>query len=182
MLKANVGLSRKLSENYQSTGFSLNLEGEINASLDDPEAVIERVKELFDLAEEALDQQVERHRSDSAIASRDAGPLPARNGNAPGRSAPEPDARPASEGNGHASRNGHQDGQPGGTGEPASNKQVQYLQTLAKRRKLFGAKLEGFIEDVVGRPCGPYDLTKKEAGAVIDALNPEGAGDNRPRR
>ena len=44
MLKANVGLSRKLSENYQSTGFSLNLEGEINATLDDPESVIERVK------------------------------------------------------------------------------------------------------------------------------------------
>ena len=54
MLKANVGLSRKLSENYQSTGFSLNLEGEINATLDDPEAVIERVRELYDLADEAL--------------------------------------------------------------------------------------------------------------------------------
>ena len=174
MLKANVGLSRKLSENYQSTGFSLNLEGEINASLDDPEAVVERVRELFDLAEEALSQQVDRHRSDSAIASRDADPQPARNGHSNGRPAPEV--------NGHASRNGNQNDQSSGTGEPASNKQVQYLQTLAKRGKLFGVKLDGFIEDVVGRPCGPYDLTKKEAGAVIDALNPESASDNRPRR
>lgn len=180
MLKANVGLSRKLSENYQSTGFSLNLEGEINASLDDPEAVVERVKELFDLAEEALDQQVERHRSDSAIASRDADPQPARNGHGTGRSAPEADGRPAPEANGHAARNGHRDEKPQ-NGEAASNKQVAYLQTLAKRQKLFGAKLEGFIEDVVGRQCGPYDLTQKEAGAVIDALNPEGAGNNSRR-
>jgi len=181
MLKANVGLSRKLSENYQSTGFSLNLEGEINASLDDPEAVVERVKELFDLAEEALSQQVERHQSDSAIASRDDNPQPTRNGHNNGRSAPEANGRHTSEANSHETRNGSQSGQSSGTAEPASNKQVQYLQTLAKRQKLFGAKLEGFIEEVVGRKCGPYDLTKKEAGAVIDALNPEGAGNNSRR-
>ncbi len=47
MLKANVGLSRKLSKDYNSTGFSLNLEGEVNATLDDPEAVIERIRELY---------------------------------------------------------------------------------------------------------------------------------------
>jgi hypothetical protein len=40
MLKINVGLSRKLSKDFQSTGFSLNLEGEITAPVSDPEAVI----------------------------------------------------------------------------------------------------------------------------------------------
>jgi hypothetical protein len=172
MLKANVGLSRKLSENYQSTGFSLNLEGEINATLDDTEAVIERVKELYDVAEEALSQQIDRHQSDSAMASRDRDhPELDRNGHHANGSA-----------NGHAPvRNGQQNGKPA-TGEPASNKQVQYLQTLAKRQKLFGAKLEEFIQEVLGRRCSPYDLTKKEAGTIIDALNPEEAGDNRPRR
>lgn len=177
MLKANVGLSRKLSENDQSAGFSINLEGEIYASPDDSEAVIERVKELFDLAEEALDLQVERHRSVSAIASRDA-PRPNRNGHATSQPALAAEARTAPEPIGDAPRTGHQATQPDGAGELASNKQVQYLLTLAKRRKLFGAKLDGLIEDIVGRPCGPYDLTKKEAGAVIDALNPEGAGKN----
>jgi len=175
MLKANVGLSRKLSENYQSTGFSLNLEGEIHATLDDPEAVVERVKELFDLAEEALNQQIDRHQSDSAIASRDTG-----------NQAGPPHGRS----NGHAAntsehpapaRNGHRDEKPQ-TGDPASNKQVQYLQTLAKRQKLFGVKLEGFIEETIGRRCTPYDLTKKEAGAIIDALSPEESRDNRSRR
>jgi len=172
MLKANVGLSRKVSENYNSTGFSLNLEGEINATLDDPEAVIERIKELYNLAEEALDQQLDRHQSDSAIASRDAEPKPPRNGHSNGRPAPES--------NGHAARNGHRDEKPP-NGEPATNKQVQYLSTLGKRQKLFGAKLEGFIEETIGRRCTLYDLTKKEAGAVIDALNPEEAGDNHRR-
>jgi hypothetical protein len=167
MLRATVGVSRKISENYNSTGFSLNLDGEIQASLDDPETVIERIKELYDLAEEALNQQVDRHQSDSAIASRDADPPPGNNGHTNG-------APPG--------RNGHQNGKPAAAGEPASNKQVQFLQTLAKRQKLFGPKLEGFIEESIGRCCSPYDLTKKEAGAVIDALNTEEAGDNRPRR
>ncbi len=175
MLKANVGLSRKVSENFQSTGFSLNLEGEINASLDDPEAVIERIKEFFDLAEEALSQQVDRHQSDSAIANRDAdnqaGPHQARSNGQPAPTSDHP-ATP---------RNGHRDEKPP-TGEPATNKQVAFLQTLAKRQRLIGPKLEAFIQEVIGRGCSPYDLTKKEAGAVINALNPEEAGDNRSRR
>jgi hypothetical protein len=175
MLKANVGLSRKLSENYQSTGFSLNLEGEINASLDDPEAVIERIKELYDLAEEALDQQIDRHQSDSAIASRDDDHHPANNGHSNSRQAAEPNGS-------YAGRNGHQNAKPSANGEPATNKQIQFLQTLAKRQKLFGPKLEAFIEETIGRRCTPYDLTKKEAGTVINVLNPEEAGDNRPRR
>ncbi len=173
MLKANVGLSRKVSENFQSTGFTLNLEGEINATLDDPEAVIERIKELYDVAEEALSQQVDRHQSDSAIAARDANPQPVNNGHSNGRPAPEVE--------GHPSRNGHRDEKPP-TGEPATNKQVAFLQTLAKRQRLIGPKLETFIQEVTGRGCSPYDLTKKEAGAVINALNPEEAGDNRSRR
>ncbi len=171
MLKANVGLSRKVSENYNSSGFSLNLEGEINASLDDPETVVERVRELYDLAQEALDQQIDRYQSDSAIGSRDAedqsSPV---NGRSNGHQAHEPAPAPQP-------RNGKPP-----TGEPASNKQVQYLLTLAKRQRLFGAKLEARIEQVVGRSCSPYDLTKKEAGALIDDLNPEGAESTRPRR
>ena len=173
MLKANVGLSRKLSENYQSTGFSLNLEGEINASLDDPESVIERVRELYDLADEALQRQIEAHQSDSAIASRDADPQPVNNGHS--------NRRPAPEANGQPSRNGHRDEKPQ-NGEPATNKQVQFLQTLAKRQKLFGPKLDVFIEETIGRRCTPYDLTKKEAGAIIEALNPEPSENNHSRR
>ena len=138
MLKANVGLSRKLSENYQSTGFSLNLEGEINATLDDPEAVIQRIKELYDLAEEALDLQIDRHQSDSAIASRDDDHHPVNNGHSNGRQAAESNSS-------YAGRNGHQNGKAGANGEPATNKQVAFLQTLAKRQDLERNNLYNFF-------------------------------------
>ena len=76
MLRANVGLSRKLSKDYNSTGYSINLDGEITAPVSDPEAVIEQVKELFDLAEETLSQLIDRSQSDTAIASHDEEPMP----------------------------------------------------------------------------------------------------------
>ena len=176
MLRANVGLSRKISENYNSTGFTLNLEGEILATLDDPEAVIERVKRTLRPGRGGPGPAgSEAQEIDSAIASRDAEPQP-------GRTTAESNRRPAPE-----TRRPPRPATAIGTrsppnGEPATNKQVQFLQTLAKRQKLFGPKLEAFIEEVIGRRCSPYDLSKKEAGAVIDALNPEAAGDNRPRR
>ncbi|WP_337175420.1 hypothetical protein [Paludisphaera sp.] len=171
MLRANVGVSRKTSKDYNSRGFMLNLEGEINAALDDPEAVIERIKELYSVAEEALDRQVAEAEEIDRIASRDAEgpPRPPSNGHSNGHA------------NGEPARNGHRESRPTDP-EPATNKQVQFLQTLAKRRKLFGAKLEDFIEEIAGRRCSPYDLTKKEAGAVINALNPEASGDDRARR
>lgn len=175
MLRANVGVSRKMSKDYNSTGFSLNLDAEINATLDDPEAVIERVKELYSVAEEALDRQIAESQEIDALVRRDADGEPHNHGRSRGNH-PEPpeDSAP--------SRNGHQRHSPGTSPEPATNKQVQFLTTLAKRQKLFGPKLEGFIEEAIGRRCTPYDLTKKEAGQVIEALNPEGAADDRSRR
>jgi hypothetical protein len=47
MLRATVNVSRKISQNYNSTGFGLSLDGEIQGSLDDPQTVIERIKEAF---------------------------------------------------------------------------------------------------------------------------------------
>jgi hypothetical protein len=172
MLKANVGLSRKVSENFNSTGFSLNLEGEILAPIDDPEAVIQRIRELYDVADEALQRQIEAHQSDSAIASRDADPPshPEQNDRSHDRPHSEPD-RSSLDRNGKPRND-----------EPATNKQVQFLITLAKRRRLFGAKLEAFIEEVTGRRSTPYDLNKREAGSVIDQLSGEESESNRPRR
>jgi hypothetical protein len=172
MRKANVGLSRKVSENFNSTGFTLNLEGEILATIDDSESVIEKVRELFDLADEALQRQIEAHQSDSAIASRDADPPahPEQNGRSHDHPQPQPD-RPSADRNGRPRND-----------EAATNKQVQFLQTLAKRRKLFGEKLEAFIQEVTGRRCSPYDLNKREAGQVIDQLSGEESESNRSRR
>lgn len=171
MLRANVGLSKKTSKDCNSRGFTLNLEGEINAALDDPEAVIERIKELYSVAEEALDRQVAEAEEIDRVASRDAERPPRPPGD--GRSDGHADGEPA--------RDGRRESRPADA-EPATNKQVQFLQTLAKRRKLFGTKLEDFIEGVAGRRRSPCDLTKREAGAVINALNSEESGDDRARR
>jgi hypothetical protein len=158
-MKVNVGVSRKVSRDYQSHGYSLNIEGEVLASTSDPEKLVEEVKEFFDLAEEALDQQIERAQSTAAIASRDEEPrVPARQYGNGHRAAPENGRRsPPSNGNGQKD-------------ETATNKQIQYLLSIGKRMKLSTAALEGEIEQVLGEQVGLYDLTKKQAGVVIDGL------------
>lgn len=171
MLKVNVGLSRKLSRDYNSTGFSLNLEGEICVGLDDPEAMIEKVKEFYDLAEEALSQQIERYEGDSSVGQRDETPPVLTNGHARPSSVvttenPKPNragAPPQGNGNGHSQ-------------DVATNKQVQFLLNLSKRQGLSLPQLENRIQEVLGKKIGVYDLTKREAGEIIDTLNPTPAG------
>lgn len=172
MLKVNVGLSRKLSRDYNSTGFSLNLEGEICVGPDDPEAMIEKVKEFYDLAEEALNQQIERYEGESAIGSRDEQPSHRSNGHANGAATKESSHNGNSNHNGQSNHNGN--GQAT-NGEIATNKQVQYLLNLGKRQGLTQLQLEDRIEGILGKTVGVYDLTKREAGDVIDALSQNGA-------
>ncbi len=178
MLKVNVGLSRKRSRDFNSSGYSVNLEGEIAASLDDSEAIIERIREYYDLAEEALQDQIERDESDSAIASRDVQPT-ATESHHPG--------------NGYGTeRNGHERPEPARTAspngnrpdEPATNKQIQFLLTIGKRQKLSTKQLEHRVSGITGRVCELYDLTKREAGLAIDHLtksNGTADGNGRPR-
>lgn len=172
MLRVNVGLSRKLSRDYNSTGFSINLDGELTASLSDPEALIEQVKELYDLAEEALDRQVERTRSEAAIGSRDEEPQPSRARDASARTA----------NNSHRT-NGHE--QPNrskpssNSGDAATTKQINYLITIGRRQRLSTKQLEAKIEEVLGQPIGLYDLGKRDAASVIDALMKEAATSER---
>ena len=104
MLKVNVGLSRKLSHDFNSTGFSLNLEGELCVGLDDPVAMIEKVKEFYDLAEEALNQQIERYEGERAIGSRDEGQ--------PTRTNPPRSTTPPKNHSEAAPDNGRPNGQP----------------------------------------------------------------------
>lgn len=173
MLKVNVGLSRKLSRDYNSTGFSLNLEGEICVDLNDPETMIEKVKEFYDLAEEALNQQIERYEGESAIGSRDTQQPARTNGHsnaAPPKEHSNNGTSNSQNGNGQTNHNGS-----GQNGDVATNKQVQYLLNLGKRHGLTPAQLEGRIEVILGKKVGVYDLTKREAGDIIDALGQNGA-------
>lgn len=175
MLKVNVGLSRKVSRDYNSTGFSVNLEGEVCVPLDDPEGIVEKIKELYDLAEESLNQQFDRYESESAIASRDEAPPPPRtqdqrrHSNGTGRNGNSASSSSSRNGNGHR-RNGNQ-----GESVPATNKQVQYLLSLGKRHGLTTPQLRQRVAEIVGREVDLYDLTKAEAGFVLDELTFENA-------
>ena len=164
MLRVNCGLSRKVSRNYQSTGFSINLEQEISSDVHDPQAVVEEIKQVYDLAEEALAQEIERYQSTDAIASRD--------------EEPRPSSRQAPAGRREAPGNGERRGEGRGNGqreEAATNKQIQYLLSIGKRMRLSTVQLEREVEAILGQQVGIYDLTKKQAGMVIDSLT---AADN----
>ena len=186
MLKVNVGLSRKLSRDFNSSGFSVNLEGEVVIPIDDPEGVIEKIREYYDLAEEALCDQIERYESDSAIARRDEPavvPVPA--------SAPEPVPQPRFESrlaNNQSGQNGRrQNYQNGGSlsngspteEQPATNKQIQFLLNLGQRQGLSKPQIEGRIEEILGQMCGVYDLTKLQAGVVLDTLTEDATATRR---
>ena len=59
-LKINVGLSRKIGEpNYSSRGGNVHFEAEVEATLvRDPEELHQRIRDLFGLAEAALEEQL----------------------------------------------------------------------------------------------------------------------------
>lgn len=161
MLRVNVGLSRKVSKDFNSTGYSINLDGEITAPVSDSEAVVEQVKEFFDLAEEALDLQIQRSQGDDAMASRD-----------------EPKAQEPS--NGHESGAEvspplprHDRGRQNGNGwkdEPATNKQIQFLLNLGQQQKLSKRQLQDRVTEILGFECDLYELSKRDAGTVLEAL------------
>lgn len=162
MLKANIGLSRKITRDYNSTGYSVNIEGEILAPTDDHEGVLGRIKELFGLAEEALNVEIDRDQGEDAIGRRDEE-----------RSAPPPSRHDAGNGPSPPSQP-RRNGQPSVNSQSGDNKitdkQVKYLFMLAKRQRLSNSQLETEVEQIVGRQARVYDLSKKEAGRVIDAL------------
>lgn len=163
MLKANVGLSRKLSHDYNSTGFSVNLEAEICAPLDDPTLVIAKIAELYDLAEESLNLQIERHEVGSVTQAARLTPV------APPALSSSPS--PPTNGNGSAvsPSNGSK---PAESGEfvPATNKQISFLLNLGKRQGLNKPQLENRISALIGRRADIYELSKQEAGRALDDL------------
>lgn len=162
MLKVNVGLSRKLSRDFNSTGFSVNIEGEVLANLSDAEATIVKIQEFYDLAEETLQRQIERYESDSAIAARDE-PVTTPS-QPPQRQALNSTTPPKPQPAAATQRT------PSSSAEPATNKQVQFLLNLGKRHGLSTPKLEDRIAEILGRRIGLYELSKREAGVVLDSF------------
>ena len=157
MLRASVSLSRKVSHDLTSSGYVVTLAGEVPHPPDDAEAVLEKVSELFHLAEEALAVEIERDRRRH--------PDP---GDAPTRLPPsattsrQPEPLPI---NRPAASNG-----PTASADVATPKQLQFLQNLAKRKGLARDGLDAVIGQLLGSAKRTAELTKREAGRVIDHL------------
>ncbi len=66
MLKLNAGFSRKVGEpNYGSRGASVNVELEVESGLiGDPEGLLARIRNLFDLARQSVDQELAQQTSE----------------------------------------------------------------------------------------------------------------------
>lgn len=178
MLKANVGLSRKISRDYNSTGYSVNLEGEVPFPVDDAQGVLEKVRELFSVAQEALAVEIDRDQGEDAIGRRDEHPSPTSqpNGNSTDQADKSSTPQPPP-----STRSGTGNGTTGNE-EMATNKQVQFLLTMGKRFKLSQPQLENRIAEIIGRSCGVYDLTKKEAGRVLDQFTKANNGNANTRQ
>lgn len=163
MLRVNIGLSRKITRDYQSTGYSINLDGELGISQGDPKAILDEIDRLYRLAEDALDREIDRDQGEQANGRRDEIPPSQNNGN--GRQQDQ----------NHASGNGRgQNGQD----ESASNKQIQFLLSIGKRQGLSKQQVEARIEEILGQRIDVYRLTKRQASRVIDALNQQEAPTN----
>ena len=170
-VKLNIGLSRKVGEaNYGSRGASINLEVELdNGVLNDPGQLRERVHDLYVLARESVDEELQR--------PADAGPGEPSyaNGNGHGRT------NGVANGNGHSS-NGHSsngngnnraDANSNGNGQNgrvevarATQSQIRAIFAISKRQGLDPHTLisERF------RVHKMEDLTIREASSLIDDL------------
>ncbi len=173
MLKVNVGMSRKVSKDYNSTGFSVNLEGEIGAPVNDPEFVIEEIKRFYDLAEESLKIQIERYQHDGVTETHSVPNGQHRNGHPQNGHHENGKAANTASANDHTNRikgNAAHAEEP--FHPPATNKQIQFLLTLGKREGLTKPQLEKKVKAIIGRDTDLYDMTRREAGNVIDQFMP----------
>lgn len=106
MIKLNAGISRKVGEpDYGSRGASVNMELEVESNLvNDPNGLMDRIRRLFALAREAVDQELNPAARTAA-----------------GRRAPN-------------GRNGAADGKNGNTApRPATASQLNAIRTIAEQ-------------------------------------------------
>jgi hypothetical protein len=102
-LTVNVGLSRKASENYQSTGVSINVSAELDQSLlARPIELQQAIDQLYGQAQTALDRQAGGAHQEPAKPAANGvaganGHAPAANGRSNGQTAPAAAAMTASQ-------------------------------------------------------------------------------------
>ncbi|MBI1374272.1 MAG: hypothetical protein GC159_16270 [Phycisphaera sp.] len=153
-VKVNVGGSRKVSQDYNSTGYSVSIDAELsNEVLTDPDALAGNVNDLFQMVDDLLDEQV-RKNSDGGE-----GTTPTRdNGNGHGGRSRRHSRSGSSNGNGNG-RNGHR---------PITSAQERAITNMARR---LGQDADEWANSDHGVPV--KDLSVKQASQLIDAFKQE---------
>ena len=173
-LKLNIGLSRKVGEaNYGSRGASINLEVELDSGvLQDAAQLRDRVRDLYQLARQSVDDELHRASNDAAVTPVAGAATNRINGHA--RHLTHQNGRDANgDSNGHPSRqqngHGHANGPSERTVEVAraSQSQIRAIHAIAKR---LGIDLNALIQDRF-RIFRLEHLTMREASSLIDDLN-----------
>ena len=145
-LKTNIGVSRKVADNnYGSRGASVNLEVELDSTLiNDPERFHERIRQVFRLAQQAIDEELTRQ-----------------TGNV------ETNGHASANGNGHhnGNGNGHATSRRSG-GRRATASQARALRSIADR---LGINLAAELHNRFG-VNDPEELSITEASQTIDEL------------
>jgi hypothetical protein len=165
-LSINVGLSRKASKDYQSTGVSINVTAELDQSLlAKPNELQAQIDALYSQAESAIARQVK------ACAGETAPQTPART-NGTGQTFRRNGGTGATSRDQHSNGNGRNGS--GGSGMTASQKRA--IEAIADRLNINAA-------DEIHHEFGwAFDrLSVREASKVIDhlkSLQPSGNGSN----
>jgi len=165
MLKVNVGLSRKVTEDYNSQGFSLNIEGELPSDvLNDSDALAESTNRIFDLANALLDEQVRKATNPEPDIRSERnggnGNGHSTNGNGNGRTYSRPSNGNGNGGNGH-NGNGHNGGE-----RLLTQAQFRAITNMARKVNV-DADLWARDEFGVSKVG---ELTVKQASEAIDLL------------
>jgi hypothetical protein len=172
MLKINVGLSRKLTQDFNSRGFSIDIDGELPSEvLTDERLLRSTTDRLFQLANLMLDEQIERattrqeEQLQKPTNGRDHSHAPDGNGRTQrgvSDNRPQPSNR-----NGSGQCRDDQPNNANSNGDrlltQAQNRAIQNM-----TRKL-GQNADLFARDEFGVNC-VAELTVKEASQVIDLL------------
>lgn len=155
-LSINVGLSRKASKDYQSTGCSINVTAELDQSLlAKPDELQRQIDELYRQAEEAIDRRAHA-------------PSPAQDG--PERRVAASGHEARRNGNGRYARTGSGNGnaarqQPGSNGGMMTESQRRAILAIAKR---VNTDPDAEARDIVGGSLDSLDI--RQASDLIDHL------------
>ncbi len=170
-LSINVGLSRKASKDFQSSGCSINVTAELDQTLlTRPAELQHQIDDLFHQAEQAIDRHAQAPNPPPPIHRPSHQPqrAPSANGESGG-----------SNGNGHASRFGNGNDYPAsagsnGNGRPMTDNQRRAIFAIARRANI---DPEAECRDLVGVELD--ELTLRQASELINHLKgtePSGNG------